>query len=209
MLVRWCDNADYTNWTASVNNQAGSYPLDARLQDRRRHADADAGDAVDRYRPVVDDLHRLPRCLGLQRGRAGVRPDRQEGGGRARHPGLLDVAGQVLDLHRRSGSAVRRARSGTPYSRTSTSIWSTSFAAGRTPASTTSDGSSHRWRPSNQARSRRTIPSSNSTGSRASGTTARRSTSSATGTRAAPMISDWIDYNVFGHPISAMTDSTA
>jgi hypothetical protein len=27
MLVRWCDNADYTDWTAAVNNQAGSYRL--------------------------------------------------------------------------------------------------------------------------------------------------------------------------------------
>jgi hypothetical protein len=27
MLVRWCDNADYTDWTASATNQAGSYRL--------------------------------------------------------------------------------------------------------------------------------------------------------------------------------------
>ena len=27
MLVRWCDNADYTDWTAAVSNQAGSYRL--------------------------------------------------------------------------------------------------------------------------------------------------------------------------------------
>jgi hypothetical protein len=27
MLVRWCDNADYTTWVAAANNQAGSYRL--------------------------------------------------------------------------------------------------------------------------------------------------------------------------------------
>jgi hypothetical protein len=27
MLVRWCDNADYTDWVADVSNQAGSYRL--------------------------------------------------------------------------------------------------------------------------------------------------------------------------------------
>ena len=27
MLVRWCDNADYTDWTASAYNQAGSFRL--------------------------------------------------------------------------------------------------------------------------------------------------------------------------------------
>ncbi len=27
LLVRWCDNGDYTNWTASITNQAGSYRL--------------------------------------------------------------------------------------------------------------------------------------------------------------------------------------
>ena len=27
MLVRWCDNADYHDWTAAVDNQAGSYRL--------------------------------------------------------------------------------------------------------------------------------------------------------------------------------------
>src|SRR5580700_538981 len=27
MLVAWCDNADYTDWTASVSNQAGTYRL--------------------------------------------------------------------------------------------------------------------------------------------------------------------------------------
>ena len=105
MLVRWCDNADYTDWTAAVSNQAGSYrlargskivggmqtPMQAMIW-------TDIGMWLMTYigYPDVWGFSEIAQECGLIAKKAV---------GRVRRTGFLDVAGQVLDLHRRSGVA--------------------------------------------------------------------------------------------------------